>query len=84
LKQRWGGQGNPQEQAKQRARELGCEVKATYLTMGRYDLVTIIEAPNDEVMAKLALSAGMQGTFQTETLRAYNEEETARLIQSLV
>ena len=82
LKQRWS-QGNPQEQALDRARALGCEIKATYLTMGQYDLVTIVEAPNDEAIAKLVLQAGAQGVFQTETLRAFNADETAKLMQSL-
>jgi uncharacterized protein with GYD domain len=82
LKERWG-QGSPQERAKQGARALGCEIKATYMTMGQYDLVAIVEAPNDEAMTKLALMTGMQGVFQTETLRAYDEAEAAKLVQSL-
>ena len=82
LKQRWA-QGNPQEQARQRAEALGCQIKAQYLTMGRYDVVTIVEAPNDEAITKLALATGMQGNFHTETLRAYDAAETASLIQSL-
>jgi uncharacterized protein with GYD domain len=83
LKDRWG-QGSPQEQAKQGARALGCEIKATYMTMGQYDVVAIIEAPNDEAITRFALTAGMQGVFQTETLRAYDEAETAKLVQSLL
>lgn len=82
LKERWS-QGNPREQARQAAQALGCELKAAYMTMGRFDVVTIVEAPNDEAATKLALSAGMQGVFHTETLRAYDEAETDTLIQSL-
>ena len=82
IKQRWA-QGNPAEQARQAARALGCEVKAIYLTMGQYDAVTIVEAPNDEALTRLVLGVGMQGTFHTETLRAYDEAEAASLVKSL-
>jgi uncharacterized protein with GYD domain len=83
LKDGWG-QGSPQDQAKQGARALGCEIKAIYMTMGQYDAVTIIEAPSDEAVTKLAPTAGMQGVFQTETLRAYDEAETTSLVRSLL
>jgi uncharacterized protein with GYD domain len=83
LKDRWG-QGNPPERARQAARALGIEVKVNYMTMGQYDTISIIEAPDDETMAKFALMAGMQGVFQTETLRAFDEAETAKLMQSLL
>jgi uncharacterized protein with GYD domain len=52
--------------------------------MGQYDVVAIVEAPNDEAMTKLALMTGMQGVFQTQTLRAFDEAETAKLMQALL
>ena len=56
---------------KQAFRQAGAELKAFYLTTGRYDMVTIIEAPNDEAMARMALALGAQGNIRTETMRAF-------------
>jgi uncharacterized protein with GYD domain len=76
-------QGNPNDRAREAARALGCELKAAYVTMGRYDGVAIVEAPDDETMAKLALLTGMQGTWSTETLRAFSESEIAKIVKGL-
>jgi uncharacterized protein with GYD domain len=69
--------------AKGRFRAAGAELKAFYLTMGRYDAVAIIEAPNDETVAKLALATGSMGTVRTETLRAFSEDEYRKMIAAL-
>ena len=61
--------------AKQRARERGGEFKAFYLTMGRYDAVAIIEAPNDQTAVTGLLQGAAQGYIRTETLRAFTEDE---------
>jgi uncharacterized protein with GYD domain len=53
----------------------GVEIKDTYLTMGRYDLVCVIDAPDDETYAAAMLSLGSQGNVQTETLRAFTEDQ---------
>lgn len=51
-----------------------------YLTMGRYDLVTIDEFPNDETAAAAALSLGSGGNVRTETLKAFPEDEYRGII----
>lgn len=61
----------------------GANLKAIYLTMGQYDLVTISEAPNDEAVAKLTLALGSLGNIQTETLRAFTEDEYRKIIAAL-
>jgi uncharacterized protein with GYD domain len=69
--------------AKQAFQSMGAQLKAFYLTMGQYDHVAVVEAPNDETVAKLALSIGKLGNIRTETLRAFTEEEYRRLIAAL-
>ena len=64
-------------------KKLGVEIKDSYLTMGRYDLVCVIEGPNDEVVAGALLSLGSQGNVQTETLKAWPEDQFRRIIGSL-
>ena len=64
-------------------KKLGVEIKDTYLTMGRYDLVCVIEGPNDEAVARALLTLGSQGNVQTETLKAWTEEDYRKIVGSL-
>ncbi len=61
----------------------GAQIKAFYLVMGRYDMVIVAEAPDDETVAKLALAVGSRGGTRTETLRAYPEDEYRKIIAAL-
>ena len=64
-------------------KKLGVEIKAAYCTMGRYDLVCVMEAPSDEAYAQATLSLGRQGNVKTETLKAFTEDEYRKIIGSL-
>ncbi len=61
----------------------GSQLKAFYLTMGRYDIVAIIEAPDDATAAKIALTVGSAGHISTETLRAFTEDEFREIVGGL-
>lgn len=61
----------------------GSELKAFYLTMGRYDIVTVSEAPDDVAAAKVALTIGSAGNVTTETLRAFTEDEYREIVAAL-
>jgi uncharacterized protein with GYD domain len=69
--------------AKKGIEAAGGKIKGFYLTMGQYDAIGIIELPNDEAMAKIALTNSTRGTVRGETLRAFTEEEYRKLITSL-
>ena len=71
------------EAARKVIKDMGGEMTALYLTMGTYDLVAIIEAPSDAVVAKFLLAVGAQGNIRTTTLRAFNEAEYRSIIESL-
>ena len=62
---------------------LGGKLLHTYLTLGHYDVVTVIELPDDETAAKFALITGAQGNVSTQTLRAFTEKEVDKLIKGL-
>ena len=64
-------------------KKLGVKLKDTYLTIGRYDLVCVIDAPDDETLARAILSLASQGNVQTETLKAFSEAEYRKIIGSL-
>jgi uncharacterized protein with GYD domain len=52
--------------------------------MGQYDFITILEAPDDETVAKLVLSIGSHGNIHTETVRAFTEDEYRQIITNLI
>lgn len=64
-------------------KKFGVKIKDTYLTMGRYDLVCMIEAKDDESLARALLTLGSQGNIQTETLKAWTEDEYRKITGSL-
>lgn len=62
---------------------MGGKLLHSYLTMGQYDVVSVIELPDDEAAAKMALVTGMLGNVSTDTLLAFDEAQTDRIIKSL-
>ena len=71
------------EAARKSYEAVGAKIVDFYLTMGAYDAVAIIEAPDDETMAKLSLEVGSRGTSRSETLRAFNEDDFRRIVAAL-
>jgi uncharacterized protein with GYD domain len=71
------------EAAKDAFLAVGAQLKEFYLVTGQYDIVALVEAPDDETMAELALSLGSKGNVRTETLRAFTEEEYRKIILAL-
>ena len=71
------------EEAKKVFEVLGAKIKEFYLVTGRYDMVVIAEAPDDETVAKLALIIGSKGTSRTESFRAFTEDEYRNIIAEL-
>lgn len=61
----------------------GGSLKGFYLTLGRYDIVLITEAPSDDVVARLTLATAALGNVTTETLRAFTEDEFRKIVASL-
>ncbi len=65
------------EDARKAIEAAGGKMLSFYVTMGQYDAITLLELPNDEIAATVALSVGKLGNTTTETLRAFTEEEFA-------
>jgi uncharacterized protein with GYD domain len=62
---------------------LGVQIKEFYLCMGGHDIVTVVEAPNDETMAKFVLSLAAAGAVRTTTLKAFGEQEYRKIVGEL-
>jgi uncharacterized protein with GYD domain len=68
------------EENQKRMKEIGIELKSWHLTLGRYDVVVVFEAANDEAAARAALFIGGQGNTHTETLRAFSLDEARKIV----
>jgi uncharacterized protein with GYD domain len=60
--------------------QLGVTVKHQWATLGQYDFITVIEAPDDATMAKVSVELGSRGTMTTQTLSALAGEELAKAL----
>ena len=54
-----------------------------YYTLGRYDMVAMVEASNDEAVASVLYSTGSLGNVRTETLKASSRDEAANIMEKL-
>ena len=71
------------DQANALAEKHGASIEQVYWTVGPYDLVTIVEAPDDESATAMLLELGSAGSLRTTTLRAYDREEMSSILQRL-
>ena len=55
--------------------QIGAKVQAQYATLGQYDFVTIVEAPDEKTMAKVSVELGSRGTMTSQTLTAMPADE---------
>ena len=60
--------------------DLGGEIKSSYLTMGCYDRVLVVDFPDSESAAKFTISVGSKGFNRTNTLRAFNDDEALQIV----
>jgi len=69
--------------AKKSIEAAGGKVIGFYFTMGRYDMVAIAEFPSDEAGMGILLSLGSGGSFRTETMTAYPEDQYRNIIAKI-
>jgi uncharacterized protein with GYD domain len=60
--------------------QLGVKVKDQWATLGQYDFITIVEAPDDATMAKVSVELGSRGTMSSQTLSAMPTEDLAKAL----
>ena len=61
----------------------GVKMKEFYMVTGQYDMIAIFEAPDEATLAKAILVSTSQGSFTSETCRAFTEEEYRKIISGL-
>ncbi|MDP2948195.1 MAG: GYD domain-containing protein [Chloroflexota bacterium] len=60
--------------------ERGFRVIGTYWTQGTYDLVSVVEAPDEEAMVAGLFNIAETGNVHSETLRAFTDAEMERIL----
>jgi uncharacterized protein with GYD domain len=61
--------------------KLGGRMKDLYWTLGAYDVVALMEAPDDETATSIALAISAQGNVRTSTLRAFTRDEMGAIVE---
>ena len=63
---------NPQRlrEVNKEIEQLGVTVKAQWAVLGRFDFVNVVEAPDEQTMARVSMELGSRGTSRYETLVA--------------
>ena len=65
---------------KSAAKKLGVKVRDIYWTLGSFDGVVVLDAPNDETATAAMLHLSSQGNVQTTTARAFDSSEIEKVI----
>lgn len=65
------------------ASRFGAKMTHIYWTLGKYDLVTLIEAPDDAAAAAFGLAISSAGNIRLQTLRAFSQDEMGPILGKL-
>jgi uncharacterized protein with GYD domain len=65
------------------AAKAGVTIKDMYWTLGQYDIVVIVEGPDDATITALGLAVGTLGNVRTQTLRAFSEAEMKQILAKM-
>jgi uncharacterized protein with GYD domain len=66
------------------AKKCGASVKEIFWTLGEYDIVAVVDAPDDISMTALGLSTGALGNVRTQTLRAFSQADMKTILGKVV
>ena len=68
---------------KEAAKKYGTTMKEIFWTMGQYDMVVTLEAPDDASVSAFALAVGAAGNIRGQTLRAYSKDEMNAVLKKI-
>lgn len=69
------------EQIRRKNEQRGFKLIGSWWTQGRYDLVTVVDAPSEDAMVAGLFSIAEAGNVSSETLRAHTQDEMARILR---
>ena len=65
------------------AKKRNVSYKGIYWTMGRFDVISVFEAPDDETATALVLDLGSKGNVSTQTMRAFSTKEMDKILAKI-
>ena len=65
------------------AKKFGATMSQIYWTLGKYDVVAVIDAPDDESATAFSLAIGAAGNVRTQTMRAFSKDEIGAILGKL-
>jgi uncharacterized protein with GYD domain len=65
------------------AEKMGVKVIDSFWTMGAYDVVLLLEAPNDETVSAFSLKICAQGNVKSQTMRAFSRKEMEGILAKI-
>jgi uncharacterized protein with GYD domain len=72
------------EAFKDLAKTFGVTIREIVWTQGRYDIVTIVDAPDEASFMSLTLSLARLGNIRTESLRAFSAAEMTKIVDDML
>jgi uncharacterized protein with GYD domain len=71
------------EAAAAQAEKMGAKVTQAFWTMGAYDVILVLEAPDDETASAFAAKLGSLGHVKTQTMRAFGRQEIEKILAKI-
>jgi len=68
---------------KELAKSKGAAVKDVYWTLGQYDAICIVDAPDETVATAVALALAKLGNVRVQTLRAFSQAEVDKILSKV-
>jgi uncharacterized protein with GYD domain len=62
------------------AEKMGVKVTESFWTLGAYDVVLLLDAPNDETVSAFSLKIGALGNVKSQTMRAFSRKEMETIL----
>ena len=71
------------EQTRKEQEARGFKVQGLFWTQGEFDLVAVVEAPDEQALMAGVLNINAAGNVRSQVLRAYSAEEMQQIIQKM-
>lgn len=65
------------------AEKMGMKIVQPLWTMGAYDVVVLLEAPDDETISAFTPKIGSMGSVKTHTMRAFTKDEIGKVLAKI-
>ena len=65
------------------AEKMGMKITSALWTMGAYDLVLLLDAPDDATVSAFSLKLGSLGNVKSQTMRAFSRDEMEKILAKI-